>query len=150
MHQKVQSDQGLHCWPFRLHLLEALLMVKPHCSDFRSITAQFSGVPSFRIFTVLSWNVSECSRLKKQREADEMAEQERERIELERRKLAEIEREKKMKEDYARKLEEMKKKQAEEEKKRKGFVTYFFFIWIGFDLLAKHKMIKHRIQTTKK
>ena len=34
-----QSDQGLHCLPFRLHRLDSLLyMVEPHSSNFRVIT----------------------------------------------------------------------------------------------------------------
>ena len=50
-----QSDQGLHCLQFHLHLLEALLygkaslfksMVKPRCSNFRMATAKFSD-PEF-------------------------------------------------------------------------------------------------------
>ena len=32
---KEQSDQGLHCLPFHLHLLDAL----PHCKPFGCITA---------------------------------------------------------------------------------------------------------------
>ena len=48
-----QSDQGLHCLQFCLHLLDVLLMVKPLCSNFRVITANSSGVRIFRIFTVI-------------------------------------------------------------------------------------------------
>ena len=47
-----QSDQGLHCLQFRLHLLEALLYGIPSCSNFRVVTANFSNVQIFRIFTV--------------------------------------------------------------------------------------------------
>ena len=47
-----QSDQGLHCLPFRLHLLDALLYRQPLCSNFRVITANFSGVQIFKNFTV--------------------------------------------------------------------------------------------------
>ena len=47
-----QSDQGLHCLPFRLHLLDIRSMVKPPCSNFRVITAIFSGVQMFRKFTI--------------------------------------------------------------------------------------------------
>ena len=37
-----QSDQGLHCLQFPLHLLDTLtLKVKPPCSTFRVITANF-------------------------------------------------------------------------------------------------------------
>ena len=45
-----QSDQGLHCLRFPLHLLDTLLY---GCSNFRMITASFSGVRSFRISTVI-------------------------------------------------------------------------------------------------
>ena len=40
-HHTEQSDQGLHCLQFHLHLLEAFLYVKPRCSNFRVITAKF-------------------------------------------------------------------------------------------------------------
>ena len=43
---KVQSDQGLHCLLFHLHLLDALLYGEPHSSNFRKITAIF-GVSQF-------------------------------------------------------------------------------------------------------
>ena len=46
-----QSDQDLHCLQFHLHLLEALFMKKLCCSNFRVITANFSDVRIFRIFT---------------------------------------------------------------------------------------------------
>ena len=43
-----QSDQGLHCLPFRLHRLDSLLyvmsVVKPNNSNFRVITTNFLGV----------------------------------------------------------------------------------------------------------
>ena len=29
---KEQPDQGLHCWPFHLHLLDASQSWKPNCS----------------------------------------------------------------------------------------------------------------------
>ena len=46
-----QSDQGLHCLHFSVHLLEALL-----CNQmFSVITANILGVRKFRNFTV-SWN----------------------------------------------------------------------------------------------
>ena len=48
-----QSDQGLHCLPFRLHLLGALPGHKTNCSTSRLITANFSGVWIFRCFTVV-------------------------------------------------------------------------------------------------
>ena len=40
---KEQSDQGLHCFPFCLHLIGTLLSGKPHCSKFLIITAFFGG-----------------------------------------------------------------------------------------------------------
>ena len=46
-----QSDQGLHCLPFRLHRLDSL--VKPHSSNFRMITTNVLGVRKLRIITVL-------------------------------------------------------------------------------------------------
>ena len=46
-------DQGLHCLQFCLHLFDALLYGKNSRSNFRVITANFSGVRIFRIFTVL-------------------------------------------------------------------------------------------------
>ena len=37
-----QSDQGLHCLEFPLHLLDVLLLKKtPSCSAFRVITIKF-------------------------------------------------------------------------------------------------------------
>ena len=48
-----QSDQGLHCLPFRLHCLDSLLyMVEPHSSNFRVITTNILGVRIFRKFMV--------------------------------------------------------------------------------------------------
>ena len=47
-----QSDQGIHCLQFQLHLLGTLLFGKPSCLNFRMITANFLGVQIFRIFTV--------------------------------------------------------------------------------------------------
>ena len=41
-----QSDQGLHCLPFRLHRLDS--MVEPHSSNFRVITTNFLSVRIFR------------------------------------------------------------------------------------------------------
>ena len=40
-------DQGLHCLPFRLDLLNALLYGKPLFSNFKVITANISGVQIF-------------------------------------------------------------------------------------------------------
>ena len=49
-----QSDQGLHCLLFHLHLLNNFFsMEKLLCLNFRVITAKFSGVRKFRNFTVL-------------------------------------------------------------------------------------------------
>ena len=47
-----QSDQGLHCLQLHLHLLEALQYGKACGSNFRVITANFSDVQTFRIFTI--------------------------------------------------------------------------------------------------
>ena len=49
-----QSDQGLHrvCLPFCLHLLDELLLVKPHYSNFRIVTAIFLGCQKTWILTV--------------------------------------------------------------------------------------------------
>ena len=38
---KEQSDPGLHCLPFHLHLLDTMLYGNTHCSIFRIITAFF-------------------------------------------------------------------------------------------------------------
>ena len=46
-----QSDQGLHCLPFRLHHLDSVV-VEPHSSNFRVITTFCLGVRIFRKFTV--------------------------------------------------------------------------------------------------
>ena len=43
-----QSDQGLHCLPFRLHRLDALSMVEPYSSNFRVITTNVLDVRIFR------------------------------------------------------------------------------------------------------
>ena len=51
-HSDQQSDQGLHCLQFRLHLLGALLFGKAMLFNFRVITANFLGVQIFRIFTI--------------------------------------------------------------------------------------------------
>ena len=48
-----QSDQGLHCLPFRLHRLDSLLCGRAHSSNFRVITTNFLGVRIFRKFTVM-------------------------------------------------------------------------------------------------
>ena len=42
-----QSDQGLHCLPFRLHRLDSHSMVEPHSSNFRVITTNVLGVRIF-------------------------------------------------------------------------------------------------------
>ena len=42
-----QSDQGLHCLPFCLHLLEALFYTKATLFDFRVITAKIFWCPNF-------------------------------------------------------------------------------------------------------
>ena len=48
-----QSNQGLHCLPFRLHRLDSFSMVEPHNSNFRVITTNFLSVRKLRIITVL-------------------------------------------------------------------------------------------------
>ena len=50
-----QSDQGLHFLSFCLHLLDALIYLKPHCSNFRIITAILFNV---RVITAI-FRVSE-------------------------------------------------------------------------------------------
>ena len=47
-----QSDQGLYCLLFHLHLLTKYPKRWPLCLNFRYITAKFSGVQKFRNFTV--------------------------------------------------------------------------------------------------
>ena len=53
-----QSDQGLHCLQFRLYLLVHYSSVKPSCSNFRVIAANFLGFRIFKIFTVYHLTVS--------------------------------------------------------------------------------------------
>ena len=47
-----QSDQGLHCLLFHLHLLDEIPKGLASFLSFREITAKFSGVRKFRNFTV--------------------------------------------------------------------------------------------------
>ena len=48
-----QSDQGLLCLLFCLHLFEHITaLLKSNCSNCRTIMVIISGVPIFRIFTV--------------------------------------------------------------------------------------------------
>ena len=49
-----QSDQGLHCLSFHLHLLAKFFHGKASLLNFRMITAKFFGVRKFRSFTVVS------------------------------------------------------------------------------------------------
>ena len=51
---KEQSDQDLHCLPFFLLLLEALLHCKIKLFYLRITTVASLGVPIFRVFTVSS------------------------------------------------------------------------------------------------
>ena len=44
--QTEQSDQGLHCLPFRLHRLDSFSMVEPHSSNFR-VNTTFFGVSEY-------------------------------------------------------------------------------------------------------
>ena len=46
-----QSDQGLHCLPFRLHLLDSLLYGTATFVQFKDNYSKFSGVRIFMIFT---------------------------------------------------------------------------------------------------
>ena len=48
-----QSDQGLLCLLFCLHLLNTILHCKIQLSNCRTIMVIISGVPIFRIFTVV-------------------------------------------------------------------------------------------------
>ena len=47
---KKQSDQDLHCLPFCLHFLDALLSGKQYCSNFRIITVVGLDARFFHIF----------------------------------------------------------------------------------------------------
>ena len=47
-----QSDQGLHCLPFHIHIFDKNPLVWPRCLNFRWIRATFSSVRKFRNFTV--------------------------------------------------------------------------------------------------
>ena len=58
-----QTDQGLHCLPFRLHRLYPLLCSNQYCSNFRIITAIFSCVRIFRTFTVFKAHKSQYKAL---------------------------------------------------------------------------------------
>ena len=49
-----QSDQGLHCLSFHLHLLDTLLYGITFMFKFSGIFSNFSGVQSFRNFTVMA------------------------------------------------------------------------------------------------
>ena len=50
-----QSDQGLLCLLFCLHLLTQYCSVKSNCSNCTTIMVIISGVPIFRILTVIHW-----------------------------------------------------------------------------------------------
>ena len=52
---KEQSDQDIHCLPFCLHLLEALLHCKIICFILKTTTVVSLGVPIFRVFTVTAF-----------------------------------------------------------------------------------------------
>ena len=56
-----QSDQGLHCLQFSLHLLDALLYGKATLFNFSGDYSKFSGVQIFRSFTVVTWWLLESS-----------------------------------------------------------------------------------------
>ena len=50
------ADQGLHCLPFCLHLLDPLLYGKAALFKFKGDYSKFFGVRIFRIFTVFYLN----------------------------------------------------------------------------------------------
>ena len=62
---KEQSDQDLHCLPFFLHLLEALLHCKIKLFYIKDNYGTGLGVPIFRVFTVYSCRhrITICSRV---------------------------------------------------------------------------------------
>lgn len=62
---KEQSDQGLHCLPFYLHQLDALLHSKTKHSISRTIVVIILGVPTFRISRVISFFLVQSSILLK-------------------------------------------------------------------------------------
>ena len=45
--QTEQSDQGLHCLQFRLHLLDSLLYGKANLFEFKSDYSKFFGCRNF-------------------------------------------------------------------------------------------------------
>ena len=50
--QLLQSDQGLHCLPFRLHLLDTLLYGKTTMFKFQDNQSHVFGVPNFFYFYI--------------------------------------------------------------------------------------------------
>ena len=52
-----QSDQGLHCLLFHLHLFDKHPKVLPLCLNFRLITAKFSDIQKLRDFTVAKTDI---------------------------------------------------------------------------------------------
>ena len=49
-----QSDRGLHCLSFHLHISEDFYgKFQPYCSNCRMVTVLFSGVRIFRMVTVM-------------------------------------------------------------------------------------------------
>ena len=56
-----QSDQGLHCLLFHLHLFDEIPKGFASFLNFRQITAKFSGIRKYRNFTVLSVKPSTSS-----------------------------------------------------------------------------------------
>ena len=55
-----QSDRGLHCLPFCLHLLEHNCLVQTHTSNIRIVTAIFSVSAFFRFlrYMIYIWAMS--------------------------------------------------------------------------------------------
>ena len=53
---KEQSDQDLHCLPFFLLLLEALLHCKIKLFYIKDNYGSWSGCPNIRVFTVLPFS----------------------------------------------------------------------------------------------
>ena len=50
---RLQADQGVHCLPFLLHLLDTLLFGITFLFEFREITSNFSDIRKFRNFTLI-------------------------------------------------------------------------------------------------
>ena len=51
--EQTAPDQCLHCLPFRLHVLDSLLYGRATLFKFQDNYSSFSGVRTFRHFTVM-------------------------------------------------------------------------------------------------